>query len=148
MMARVDNIDAIAAMMLQPVDLPDAVVEEMTRSQEGSVEDAPQDSEPQPAASQQKLERGSGRKRAKELAPPAPAAGPAYLGFYRKEARMRTDQYEDLVTHARRLNKLKGVGGERITENTLIRVAIDMLLARAGDLRGADEDQLRKSVGL
>ncbi len=34
----------------------------------------------------------------------------------------------------------------RRPENTLIRVAVDMLLGRAGKLRGTTEDELRKSV--
>jgi hypothetical protein len=37
-------------------------------------------------------------------------------------------------------------GPERITENTLIRVAVDLLLARARKLHGLTEDELRKSV--
>jgi hypothetical protein len=35
---------------------------------------------------------------------------------------------------------------ERITENTLIRIAIDVLLAHAAGLRGSTEDELRTSV--
>jgi hypothetical protein len=46
----------------------------------------------------------------------------------------------------RALNRQRGGEGERITENTLIRVAVDMLLGRAGKLRGTTEDELRKSV--
>lgn len=38
--------------------------------------------------------------------------------------------------------------GEVITDNTLIRVAIDVLLARAADLHGDTENDLRRSVGL
>ncbi len=38
------------------------------------------------------------------------------------------------------------VKAERITENTLIRVAIDLLLAHADELRGSTEDELRESV--
>ena len=44
------------------------------------------------------------------------------------------------------LNRQRGGEGERITENTLIRVAVDMLLGQAGRLRGTTEDELRKSV--
>lgn len=35
---------------------------------------------------------------------------------------------------------------ERLTENTLIRVAIDLLLAHAAELHGSTEDELRDSV--
>ena len=72
--------------------------------------------------------------------------GPRYSRLDRKETRLRPDQYEGLTEHARRLNRAKGTGGERITENTLIRIAIDMLLARATELDGKTEEQLRKSV--
>lgn len=80
--------------------------------------------------------------------PPAPAAGAGYLSFERKEARLRVDQYAKLTEEARRLNRAKGTGGERITENTLIRVAIDLLLERADKLSGATEAELWKSVSL
>lgn len=74
--------------------------------------------------------------------------GPLFSSLERKETRLRVGQVEDLTTHARRVNRAKTEAGERITENTLIRVAIDMLLARADDLHGNNEHELRKSVGL
>lgn len=82
---------------------------------------------------------------------PAAAESPAtetplYLRLERKETRLRVDQYEALTVHARRLNRAKGPGGERITENTLIRVAIDLLLANTENLSGSDENALRNSV--
>lgn len=77
---------------------------------------------------------------------PTPGAVPKYLRLERKETRLRADQYAALTENARRLNKAKGVGGERITENTLIRIAVDLLLDRAGDLAGLDERELFKSV--
>jgi hypothetical protein len=66
----------------------------------------------------------------------------------RKEARVRLDQYEALQSLSRRLNRSRNRRGERITENTLIRVAIDLLLSRQGDVAGMTEAELRKSVGL
>lgn len=75
-------------------------------------------------------------------------SGPLYSRLDRKETRLRPDQYERLTEHARRLNRAKGPGGERITENTLIRVAIDMLLERTDDLAGKTESELRNSVTL
>lgn len=77
---------------------------------------------------------------------PTPGAVPKYLRLERKETRLRADQYAALTENARRLNKAKGVRGERITENTLIRIAVDLLLDRAGDLAGSDEGELFKSV--
>lgn len=65
----------------------------------------------------------------------------------RKEAQLRPDQLDDLTAVARRLNRARGAGHpERLTENTLIRIGVDLLLAAAGDLAGATEDELRESV--
>jgi len=71
-----------------------------------------------------------------------------YDEYERKETRLRDDQYGRLTTASRRLNKHRKGRGERITENTLIRVAIDLLLDREGQLQGITESELRKSVGL
>ena len=54
------------------------------------------------------------------------------MRLVRKEARLTAEQFQPLTELARRLNRRKPKGvGERITENTLIRVAV----GRAG---GAD----------
>jgi hypothetical protein len=79
---------------------------------------------------------------------PSPAPGPRYLALTRKEARFTDDQLESLSVLTRQLNKARQGRGERITDNTLIRVAVDLLLERADELAGHDEDELRKSVGL
>lgn len=72
-----------------------------------------------------------------------------YQDFPRKEARLRDGQLEELERHARRLQRAKTTKGTpRITENTLIRIGIDLLLAQADQLRGSTEEELRKSVGL
>jgi len=80
---------------------------------------------------------------------PAPTAGegPRYLDFTRKEARLRDDQIAALATRARALQRAANPS-ERITDNTLIRVAVDLLLTRADELHGATEDELRRSIGL
>ncbi len=50
---------------------------------------------------------------------------------------------------ARQLSKKRETGaGERITENTLIRIAVDLLLEQKSKLAGNNEAELRKSVGL
>lgn len=91
--------------------------------------------------------KASQGKKATKAAPQAPVVQSAgYLSFDRKETRLRPDQYAVLTEHARRLNRTKGTGGERITENTLIRVAIDLLLAHADQLQGINETELRNSV--
>jgi hypothetical protein len=71
---------------------------------------------------------------------------PKWKRLERKELRLRADQLDELARLRRSLNRQRGGEGERITENTLIRVAVDLLLARAGRLRGATEDELRESV--
>jgi len=80
------------------------------------------------------------------------AALPRYLQLIRKESRLRQDQADQLSREVRRINQGRqgrhGAVGERITDNTLIRVAVDLLLARAGELTGTTEDELRRSVGL
>jgi hypothetical protein len=63
------------------------------------------------------------------------------------------DQANALTELSRRLNKERRRSdgttvGERITDNTLLRIAIDLLLARADELRGTTEQELAASVGL
>lgn len=70
---------------------------------------------------------------------------PKYLTLIRKETRITEDQLDQLTTLARKLNRAKK-GGERITENTLIRVAIDLLLAQDDRLQGATEAELFDSI--
>lgn len=83
-----------------------------------------------------------------------PATGARYDQLERKEARLREDQVEELNRLARQLAKQarkrrpSGARPERITDNTLIRVAVDLLLSQSGRLRGTTEIELRKSVGL
>jgi hypothetical protein len=77
-----------------------------------------------------------------------PDPEPLYLSYQRKETRLRAEQQNGLTLLARRLSRAKGAGGERITENTLIRVAVDLLLARSAQLTGNDEVSLRSSLDL
>ena len=72
---------------------------------------------------------------------------PLYLTLVRKETRLREDQLEKLTVLTRKLNRQRR-GGERITENTLIRVAIDLLLSRASELSGTTEAELLQALGL
>lgn len=73
-------------------------------------------------------------------------AAPAYSRFVRKETRLREDQQNQLTLQARRLNRAKKTVGARITENSLIRVAVDLFLAQADRAMGDDEDAIRKSI--
>lgn len=77
---------------------------------------------------------------------PESAPVPKFQQLTRKEARVREDQYAALSTLARRLMRTRRARSERITENTLIRVAIDLLLTHKDALTGSNEAELRKSV--
>lgn len=80
---------------------------------------------------------------------PAPQPGlPKYRRLERKELLIWPDQITQLSIQARVLNRTRGGVGERITQNTLIRVAVALLLSRAQDLAGTTEEELRQSLGL
>ncbi len=78
-----------------------------------------------------------------QASPPGEGPGerplPPYLTYARKECRLRPDQLDALTALARRLNRERKGKGERITENTLIRWAVDMLLERYRVPREASE---------
>ena len=73
---------------------------------------------------------------------------PKYLALVRKEARLREEQLDNLTSLTRSLNRQRKGTGERITENTLIRVAVDLLLNQSVELKGCTEQELKESVGL
>ncbi len=77
----------------------------------------------------------------------APVRGSAkYARLTRKETRVREDQYVALTQLARALMRRRTDRRERITENTLVRIAIDLLLANADQLVGDSEKELLQSV--
>jgi hypothetical protein len=78
----------------------------------------------------------------------APPGLPKYLRLERKELLIWPDQITKLSILARVLNRNRGGAGERITTNTLIRVAVALLLSRSQDLAGTSEEELRRSLGL
>ncbi len=86
--------------------------------------------------------------RARIAAEPTPVEepGPKFAHLTRKDTRIREDQHLALASLARDLMKRRRIKDERITENTLIRVAIDLLLAQQQHLCGVTEDELRESV--
>lgn len=73
---------------------------------------------------------------------------PKYLTLVRKETRLTELQIERLTAITRKLNRQRRGQGERITENTLIRVAIDLLLSQSDKLSGVTEAELREALGL
>ena len=79
---------------------------------------------------------------------PGPPVLPKYLRLERKELLIWPDQITNLSVLARVLNRTRRGAGERITTNTLIRVAVALLLSRSKDLAGATEEELRRSLGL
>ena len=95
-------------------------------------------------------------RKAKARPPSRPAATPPssagqwqrFDAYERKESRLRPDQSEVLGELSRRLNRVRAGKGERLTENTLIRVAIDLLMSRDAELAGSTEVELRQSLGL
>lgn len=90
----------------------------------------------------------------KTPAPQAPAAvrdlagGVGYDKLEAKAARIHERQVTALADLARRLNKQRAGEGHRITENTLIRLGIDLLLERSDDLTGTTEAELAASLKL
>lgn len=73
---------------------------------------------------------------------------PKYLRLERKELLLWPEQVTRLSIQARALNRTRRGQGERITVNTLIRVAVALLLSRSQDLAGTTEEELRRSLGL
>jgi len=72
-------------------------------------------------------------------------------GDYRRIADelLREVKIDALTDLTRKLNRTKRVkGGERLTDNTLIRVAVDLLLSKASEFQGTTEDELRNSLNL
>lgn len=96
---------------------------------------------PEPAAQPDRARPGRGTQ-----GPETGTIEPTYLTFVRKDTRLREDQLEALTREARRLNRAKRNNGLRITENTLIRIGVDLLLERIGRAEGNDEDSLRRSL--
>ncbi|MEU5185502.1 hypothetical protein AB0H73_35710 [Streptomyces olivoreticuli] len=75
-------------------------------------------------------------------------AVPKYLTLERVEARLRPDQIDRLGQLRRRLMAARTAKTERFTENTIIRVAVDLLLEHGDELHGNTEDELRTSIGV
>ena len=71
------------------------------------------------------------------------AVGAKYLTLVPKEARLREDQIATLNDLARTLGRNRTDKTERITSNTLIRIAIDKLIQDQAALAGDTEEQLR-----
>jgi len=75
-----------------------------------------------------------------------PRAEPRYTQYVRKEARVRDDQAAALVVLRKKVAAQRTAKVEPITDNVLIRLAIDLLLANSDRLTGDTEDQLRAAL--
>lgn len=78
---------------------------------------------------------------------------PKYLQLKRREARIYDEQADALTVLARQINNQRKqpdgkTTGERITDNTLLRVAIDLLLERKEEIRGTTEQEIAANLGL
>lgn len=101
------------------------------------------------------------RKRpARKPARPAPASAPAPSGLEvpaggvgydklkAKTLRFHESQSDALQALVRVVNEQRAVKKERITDNTLIRLAVELLLERQDELAGSNEAELAASLGL
>jgi hypothetical protein len=79
------------------------------------------------------------------LATPETSPLPKYLTLENKAVRLRSQQIDDLAALSKALNRSRKSQGERITENTLIRVAIDLLLTH-GEISGTTEEEIRDNL--
>lgn len=79
---------------------------------------------------------------------PVPSSRTHYTELVRKELRLHADQADELTILASKVQRARREKGERITDNTLIRVAVDLLLQRQAELVGSTEDELRVALGL
>lgn len=80
-----------------------------------------------------------------KLTEPETLRVPKYLTLERKEVRLSASQLDALTMITRRLNRSRAGRGERITDNTLIRVAIEMLIQHSTKLEGITEEELLES---
>lgn len=69
-----------------------------------------------------------------------------YLTFQRTEARLRADQLTDLAALRRRVAANRTDKTERVTDNTLLRLAVDLLLKNAAHITGNTEEEMRRSL--
>lgn len=71
---------------------------------------------------------------------------PRYATMARLEARVRPDQASALTELRRRVAANRENKAERITDNTLLRLAVDLLLENADRIHGNTEDEMRRAL--
>lgn len=135
---QVENTD------LQTTEVSDLQTSGVTKSVAPNSTDLQSHEEPHPSARQKNIQLQESTE-STELQSLEVAE---YLKLERKEARLRQNQIDALTDLTRSLNRKRVRKGERLTDNTLIRVAVDLLLSKASQIQGDTEEELRKSVGL
>ncbi len=129
----------------ESVDAPPVAQEATQRAAETTKKPAPgPDEKPAPAASKraETSKAAATPRRAAVMSEPVTH----WSEYDRLEARLREDQVVQLDALVRRLNKQRSSPGERITKNTLLRVATDLLLAQGDAVTGETEAEIRASV--
>lgn len=71
---------------------------------------------------------------------------PKYLTLERKEVRLPSAHIDELTRLVRRLNRQRKGKDERITENTLIRIAVSLLADFGERIEGNNENELLESL--
>ncbi|WP_086560136.1 hypothetical protein [Streptomyces africanus] len=71
---------------------------------------------------------------------------PRYLTFVRTEARLTPEQVAAIAALRRRVAANRQDKAERITDNTLLRLAVDLLLANADRIKGDTEAEMRRAL--
>lgn len=94
------------------------------------------------------LLKPSSTQELQEVKGPVVSSHTHYTDLVRKELRLHADQADELTVLASKVQRARREKGERITDNTLIRVAVDLLLERQKELVGSTEDELRVALGL
>ena len=94
------------------------------------------------------LVKPSSTQEVQEVKGPVVSSHTHYTDLVRKELRLHADQADELTVLASKVQRARREKGERITDNTLIRVAVDLLLERQKELVGSTEDELRVALGL
>lgn len=71
---------------------------------------------------------------------------PRYQTFERMDARLRPEQLSELTALRKRVAANRTNKTERITDNTLLRLAVDLLLRHADDIHGDTEADMRRAL--
>lgn len=78
--------------------------------------------------------------------PPGDEDQARYLTFERTDARLRPDQLTALDALRKRVAANRTDKTERITNNTLLRLAVDLLLQNAPRITGDTEGEMRSAL--